>query len=140
MFEIYLYIFSYDVWFYVSHVILHQYNMYKKIHKYHHSVEYSIMTYPDTYVGHYLESCLQGVGICIPLLWVTINWSFMIALVFINIRGMMRHDIRCVPWIGNHHILHHKYPNYNFGEYWLDRLCGTNYPNKNEYKVGLIYL
>ena len=135
-----IYIISYDVWFYVSHVALHQYYIYKKIHKYHHSVEHSTMTYRDTYVGHYLESILQGVGIFIPLLWFTINWSFMFALLLINIRGMMRHDIRCIPWIGNHHILHHKYPKYNFGEYWLDRLCGTNYPNPTEYKVGLIYL
>ena len=26
---------------------------------------------------------------------------------------MMRHDERCIFLIGNHHLLHHKYPNYN---------------------------
>ena len=75
------------------------------------------MSYQDTYVGHYLESCLQCIGVFVPLLWLDVSASFYIALLLINIRGMMRHDVQCIPWIGNHHILHHKYPNYNFGEY-----------------------
>ena len=138
LFEFCWYIVSYDIWYYISHIALHKY-LYT-IHKHHHAVNYNTMTYKDTYVGHYLESVIQGLGIMIPLLWVTINWSFMLALLFVNIRGMMRHDIRCIWLIGNHHILHHRYPKYNFGEYWLDRLWGTQYPNKLEYKVGLIYL
>ena len=132
------YIVSYDIWYYISHIVLHKY-LYKTIHKYHHSIQHDTMTYSDAYVGHYLESGIQGLGILIPL-WFTIDWTFILALLFVNIRGMMRHDIRCIWLIGNHHILHHKYPRYNFGEYWLDRLCGTQYPNKLEYKVGLIYL
>jgi sterol desaturase/sphingolipid hydroxylase (fatty acid hydroxylase superfamily) len=52
---------------------------------------------------------------------------------------MMRHDDRLIWLIGNHHLLHHKYPLYNFGEYWLDSLMGTEYPNKYEYKYGLLY-
>jgi sterol desaturase/sphingolipid hydroxylase (fatty acid hydroxylase superfamily) len=98
------------------------------------------MTYSDAYVGHYLESAIQGLGLLIPLLWFTIDWTFMVALLLVNIRGMMRHDIRCIWLIGNHHILHHKYPRYNFGEYWLDYLGGTQCPHINEYKTGLIYL
>ena len=53
---------------------------------------------------------------------------------------MMRHDERCIWLIGNHHLLHHKYSQYNFGEYWLDALCGTKYPNHAEYKHGFLYL
>jgi sterol desaturase/sphingolipid hydroxylase (fatty acid hydroxylase superfamily) len=52
----------------------------------------------------------------------------------------MRHDERCIWLIGNHHILHHKYPQYNYGEYWLDKLFKTNYPKEDEYIKGLIYL
>lgn len=131
-----MYIISYDIWFYISHIVLHKY-LYKTIHKHHHFVNYTTMTYSDNYVGHYLESSIQSLGMFIPLLWVTMGWSFIYALLLINIRGMMRHDNRCVWLIGNHHILHHKYPKYNFGEYWLDCLCGTQYPNTIEYKVGL---
>jgi sterol desaturase/sphingolipid hydroxylase (fatty acid hydroxylase superfamily) len=39
---------------------------------------------------------------------------------------MMRHDDRCSFIIGNHHLIHHQYPNYNYGEYWIDYLCKTN--------------
>ena len=58
----------------------------------------------------------------------------------LNIRGMMRHDARFISLVGNHHLLHHKYCNYNFGEYWLDTIFGTKYPNKQEYKFGWIYV
>lgn len=53
---------------------------------------------------------------------------------------MLRHDHRFVWLIGNYHILHHKHNHYNFGEYWLDCLFKTNYPNKKEYVYGLIYM
>ena len=139
LFEISLYVFSYDIWFYISHIGLHHY-FYTKIHKYHHSADYTTMTYPATYVGHYLESIVQGLGIFLPLLWMKIDLTFIYALLIINLRGMMRHDVRCIPWIGNHHILHHKYPKYNFGEYWLDRLCGTQCRYLDEYKAGTLYL
>ena len=140
MFEICCYIISYDVWFYISHMGLHHVYFYKHIHKHHHLIEYTTMTYTDTYVGHLLESVVQGVGVFVPLLWFNFGASFYIALCLINLRGMMRHDVRCIPWIGNHHILHHTYPKYNFGEYWLDYCCGTQCPHLDEYKAGLIYL
>ena len=47
---------------------------------------------------------------------------------------------RFIFLIGNHHLLHHKYPNYNYGEYWIDSLCRTKYINNNEYKKGYIYI
>jgi sterol desaturase/sphingolipid hydroxylase (fatty acid hydroxylase superfamily) len=61
-------------------------------------------------------------------------------LIFLNVRGMMRHDDRMIFLIGNHHYLHHLYPNYNFGEYWIDSLCGTLYPKKEERIAGLLYI
>ena len=88
------------------------------------------MTYYDTYVGHWLESIIQSLGLFFPLLWIQLSFDFWCALLFVNIRGMMRHDSRMVWLIGNHHILHHQHPMYNFGEYWLDKLCGTLYSNK----------
>ena len=38
----------------------------------------------------------------------------------------MRHDNRYVWIVGNHHILHHKYADCNYGEYWLDYIFATN--------------
>ena len=42
---------------------------------------------------------------------------------------MMRHDRRFIFIVGNHHLLHHKYQKYNYGEYWIDMLCGTKFKN-----------
>jgi len=95
----------------------------------------------DTYHGHPFETLFQGIGVFFPLLFYSFSITdFIIALTFLNIRGMLRHDERGTFLIGNHHLLHHKYPNYNFGEYWIDTLCGTRYPNNKEYKYGLIYV
>jgi hypothetical protein len=52
----------------------------------------------------------------------------------------MRHDERFVWLIGNHHLLHHRFPHYNFGEYWLDQLGGTLYPDRKEAVSGILYM
>ena len=137
MFLIFLSIVSYDIWFYISHIILHN-NLYK-YHKEHHTK--IVPQLLDTYVGHSLEGPFQGLGMMLPfIVYDFYIFDFFMILLFLNIRGMMRHDERFIFLIGNHHLLHHRYPNYNFGEYWIDYLCGTKYPHDNEYKKGLIYI
>ena len=87
------------------------------------------------------EGPFQGVGMFFP--YVVYSYTFTdtaIVLAFLNTRGIMRHDPRWAWLIGNHHLLHHKYSEYNFGEYWIDTLCGTRYPLDSEYKYGLIYV
>jgi len=117
---------SYDIWFYISHVLLHTQPLYK-YHKEHHSK--IVPEYYDTYVGHILEGPFQGMGMFIPfLVWEYSMYDIFVILFLLNIRGMMRHDERFVFLIGNHHLLHHRYPTYNFGEYWIDYLCGTLRP------------
>lgn len=139
MLSFFLFVASYDVWFYVSHIILHK--KFHKIHKIHHSIDYKTMIVKDTYVAHYIESPFQGMGILFPLLFIPFQvWPFLFSATFVNLRGMLRHDHRFVWIIGNHHILHHKHPQYNFGEYWIDKFFGTVYPNSDEYVVGMLYL
>ena len=65
-----IYIFSYDLWFYISHIILHKKIFYDSIHYIHHSVYYKKMTYKDAYKGHYLESIIQSLGIFVPLIFI----------------------------------------------------------------------
>lgn len=131
------FIYCYDVWFYISHVILHKY-LYK-IHKIHHSADYKTITYKDTYVAHYFESPFQCLGFLVPLIYIDQKPIHIFCSAFLIIlRGLLRHDHRFVWLIGNHHILHHKYHNYNFGEYWLDRGFGTHYPHKEECIYGYI--
>lgn len=119
-------IFGYDLWFYISHIILHT-HLYN-IHMHHHKIMNPVFS--DTYVGHWIEGPFQGLGVFLPYLFMKFNTTyFSIAIILINLRGMMRHDSRCIFLIGNHHLLHHKYPWCNYGEYWIDRLCGTQYEN-----------
>jgi sterol desaturase/sphingolipid hydroxylase (fatty acid hydroxylase superfamily) len=138
MLKLILSIISYDIWFYISHIILHNSQFYK-YHSKHHTK--NIPSFLDTYLGHYLEGPFQGIGMFIPfLLYQYSLYDTLAILLFLNIRGIMRHDERFIFLIGNHHLLHHRYSNYNFGEYWIDYLCGTKYPNNAEYRVGLIYI
>jgi lathosterol oxidase len=133
-----LHILGYDLWFYASHRMLHLSTLWP-IHKVHH--ERRVPTWPDTYHGHWLESPLQGLGFLLPwLLLAPAWWQSAAALLFVNARGMARHDGRTAPWIGNHHMLHHEAGAWNYGEYWLDRLFGTAYPHQEKVIRGTIYL
>jgi len=129
----------YDVWFYAIHVVLHN-NRFYIIHKLHHETPHNLLTYRDTNIGHYVENMIEPLGIIIPFFITKCSLAaFLYAVIFTHIRGHLRHDNRCSWLVGNHHILHHKHRRYNFGEYWIDTLCGTRYPDENEYIYGCIY-
>jgi len=138
MFHIVASVLCYDIWFYISHRILHSRTLYP-LHSIHH--KYAIPTMWDTYEGHWFESVFQGVGTFLPFLYYSYSLPEILAILFfLNVRGMMRHDERFVWLIGNHHLLHHLYPQHNYGEYWIDRLCGTLYPKRDEAIAGLVYM
>jgi sterol desaturase/sphingolipid hydroxylase (fatty acid hydroxylase superfamily) len=140
MFLFLFHVLCYDVWFYTIHIVLHNKHFYV-IHKLHHEKLHNELTYADTNVGHYIENFVEPLGILIPFFVVDCSLAaFFCAVIFTSIRGYMRHDNRCSWLIGNHHLLHHKYRQYNYGEYWIDRLFGTIYPKKEEYIYGCIYL
>ena len=131
-------ILSYDLWFYVSHVCLHMWPL-QRFHKEHHTAV--VPTFLDTYKGHTFETVFQGVGAVIPFLWLSYSVQDMcILFFFLQVRGMMRHDGRFAWLIGNHHLLHHMNPNYNYGEYWIDSLLGTRYPIEASYRKGILYV
>ena len=137
-----LHILGYDIWFYLSHILLHT-NYLWKYHKIHHEIIRPKFT--DTYTGHFLEGPFQSIGFLLPVIFYRIDFiQAGIALILVNLRGMMRHDDRTVWLIGNHHLLHHLYFNCNYGEYWLDTLFGTSIQNKIKHdiqiKKGLIYV
>ena len=131
-------ILGYDIWFYISHILLHTPLLWP-LHEIHHRIRYPRFT--DTYTGHWIEGPFQSIGFGLPLLFVDFNWTaFLCALAFVNIRGMARHDDRTVWLIGNHHLLHHQYFKYNYGEYWIDRLCGTLIKDGRKQQAGAIYV
>jgi sterol desaturase/sphingolipid hydroxylase (fatty acid hydroxylase superfamily) len=130
----------YDVWFYTIHIVLHNRHFYV-IHKLHHAKPYDQLIYTDANVGHYLENLVEPLGIFAPFFVVECSlMAFICAIIFTHIRGHMRHDNRCSWLVGNHHLLHHKYRRYNYGEYWIDTLCGTRYLGEDEYVYGCLYV
>ena len=139
MINILFHIISHDIWFYISHIFLHNPKIYF-IHKVHHKKLYNQLTYKDATEGTLLEHIIEPLGIFIPYFLITFTFrDLFISFIIINIRNLLRHDDKFSFLIGNHHLLHHKYPKYNFGEYWIDKIFGTLYPNKSEYIYGKIY-
>lgn len=129
MLNILLSVFCYDIWFYISHILLHSPALYRFHHEHHVNKDPAFL---DTYVGHILEGPFQGLGALLPCLSFSYSpFDILIILSILNIRGMMRHDKRCIFIIGNHHLLHHRFPEYNYGEQWIDYACGTMRPLEN---------
>ena len=135
-----LQILCYDIWFYISHVMLHYRRPYSLIHYIHHKKSHHVLIFWDAYEGSNWEGLIQSAGLFVPYIITKFPLKYLLIAGFItNLRGLMRHDNRCTWLIGNHHLLHHKYQNYNYGEYWIDKLCSTLCPNEKEYEYGLIY-
>ena len=124
---------SYDLWFYVSHVVLHKH--FAPIHNIHHKTPYDKLKWHNTTDGHILEHVIQPLGLFIPFLFYVDIPACCIVGVIISIRGYMRHDERFSFIVGNHHLLHHKHPKCNFSEYYIDYLFGTLHENiENTYE------
>lgn len=127
----------YDVWFYISHIILHTKYMWC-YHQQHHRPKTSILTYKEAYNSSIVEMLFQSLGVLVPLFFMELLFGqFLLALVYLNIRGMLRHEPRAAWLIGNHHLIHHQNPSVNYGEYWLDKLFGTSIiSNDNNGQLG----
>jgi len=138
MIVIFLYIICYDVWNYIFHRILHHSKIYF-VHRIHHNKYHEKLYYMDANNAHCIEHIIKPFGLIIPFLVINNNQCLIVSFIFVNIREYMKHDNRFCWLIGNHHLLHHKYPKYNFGEYWIDKLCGTLNLKENEYIYGIIY-
>ena len=88
---IFLFVFSYDIWFYISHRILHLPFFYTRIHKKHHSVDYKRMTYKDAYVSDIREDIFQSLGFFIPIYFlqnITL-WQGILSLLFVKWQDMI---------------------------------------------------
>jgi sterol desaturase/sphingolipid hydroxylase (fatty acid hydroxylase superfamily) len=132
MFAFFIHVVCYDLWYYMIHMYLHNIQLYK-YHKYHHFTRHTELTYSDAFDGHIIEYPLQTVGIVIPSIIITYDLpSILAAYLFVTIRTYLYHDHRCVWLVGNHHLLHHKHPKYNFGERWIDATFGTLYISGTE--------
>ena len=124
-------IICYDIWFYFSHIALHNPSLYW-MHKKHHSVPYDQLQFTDATVASIWEHAIQPLGFVVPCLFSIYDpEAIIITIGLLTIRGGMRHDKRCVCFVGDHHLAHHQFQRYNFGEYWLDWALGTNLNRQN---------
>jgi sterol desaturase/sphingolipid hydroxylase (fatty acid hydroxylase superfamily) len=121
--ELVLYVLYYDLFYYFAHKLLHTKLLYP-IHKIHHKKQ--VTEYYDFYAVHIIEVPFTSVGLFVAIyLHKLYIYQLLSAILFINIRGIMSHDHRCIPYTGDHHLIHHKYYKCNYGEYWLDYVFGT---------------
>ncbi len=119
-----LHVLGYDIWFYVSHRLLHTPTFWW-IHARHHE-KVTNLRWLDAYHGHWLESTVQSAGFFLPVLFGYWDWWVAALTAFaVNTRGLARHDERLIWLIGDHHLRHHRKSKGNYGEPWLDALCGT---------------
>ncbi|NDC83700.1 hypothetical protein EB093_08595 [bacterium] len=117
----------YDIWTYFLHRLLHLPSFYF-LHRIHHVVKHDELEYTDAHREHWVESFAKPVGLLIPcFLGHASAASLGATAAIIYVRGMMQHDRRFIWCVGNHHLLHHRYPKYNFGEEWVDFLFGSRY-------------
>jgi len=118
----------YDFCYYFLHRLLHT-RFFYPIHKIHHR---KINTdYYDYYTVHILEIPLTSLGLLLAVyLHNLYTYQLISSIIFINIRGVMMHDNMFIFLVGDHHLIHHKYIRYNYGEIWLDYVFGTQYCNK----------
>ena len=132
-----LHIFGYDIWFYLSHIILHNPSFYVWHKQHHRNVQPNFL---DAYDASIQETVFQGLGFITPFIIYDIYiYDLIAAAAVISLRGAMRHDSRCIFLIGNHHLIHHESFNYNYGEPWIDWLAGTDHPDPKKRQYGLIY-
>lgn len=124
-FFILLSVMSYDIWFYSLHRMFHHKNLYL-YHKKHHIKTYP--TWKDTFYADKLENTIMGLGSLLPALLLNNNYlETVIASTICLVRGVLHHDQRFIFLVGNHHLIHHKRLNCNYGEKWIDLLFGTYY-------------
>lgn len=116
-------IFSYDIWFYLIHRMFHHKKLYI-YHKKHHIKTHP--TWKDTFYADKLENTIMGLGSLLPALFLNkFYFEMMIASVICFFRGILHHDPLFIFLVGDHHLIHHKKFNCNYGEKWIDTIFGT---------------
>lgn len=128
-----------DLYFYLTHRLLHSSYLFKSVHSIHHKSHHSNAF--SAFSFHPVEGIIQ-IGIVPLLAWLFpvhegVLLLFTTFLLFMSVYGHSAYELRPnKPKIFNifntslHHYQHHKYVRYNFGIYlnlW-DRLFGSGYP------------
>jgi lathosterol oxidase len=137
-----------DIYFYLTHRLLHVDFVFKHIHAIHHKSHNTNAW--SAFSFHPVEGLVQ-IGI-VPLvafflpIQETVFFAFTGFLLFMSVYGHAGYELRAnkqsaldIFNTSLHHYQHHKYVKYNFGIYFnlWDRLFGTNHPNYSESLTSL---
>jgi lathosterol oxidase len=131
-----LYSLVHEVYFYFTHIWMHQPKYYRKVHLVHHL---SVKTSPwASFSFHSWEATVHAVFLPLMVLWLPVHPTILIAyLTFMTLTAISNHlGVEVIPVqlvkdqfiSGEHHGLHHKKANCNFGLYYtfIDKLLGTD--------------
>lgn len=135
-----------DLYFYLTHRLLHIPWLYRRYHAVHHA---SLHPSPwASFSFHPVESVIEALPL--PLIALFLPLHPVVILVYLSVAtisaiinhlgfevlpaGAARHPLG--KWLisGTHHSGHHRYYKYNFGLYytWWDHLLGTQHPSYEE--------
>jgi len=126
-----------DVLIYIVHRILHTKYVYKHIHKDHH--KFLVNSPFSSHAFHPFDGASQGLPYHLFLFVVPFNkWIHLLSFVGVNMWTVLIHSGDNMRWVlpslvlefvndDMHHESHHRYFNYNHGQYFvlMDQLLGT---------------
>ncbi len=129
-----------EIYFYLTHWLLHQPPFFMKVHYKHHASREP--TLYSVYSFHWFEAFLLGAVIFIPVLIYPFHILSILSLpimsILLNFLGHWNHERATTKkpnYIGRftfRHTMHHKYSKGNFGFMlpYFDMLFNTSYPKK----------
>lgn len=135
-FSFVLYSLVHEVYFYFTHVWMHQPRYYRKVHLVHHL---SVKTSPwASFSFHPWEALVHALFLPILVLLIPVHPTVLIAyLTFMTLTAISNHlGVEVIPFkgvraqfiSGEHHGWHHKKANCNYGLYYtfMDKIMGTD--------------
>ncbi|MCB0369925.1 MAG: sterol desaturase family protein [Bdellovibrionales bacterium] len=144
--SLFIYSLCHEIYFYWTHVWMHNPNIFKKIHAIHH---YSKQVTPwASFSFHPFETLIHAIFIPIMILLIPIHPVALIGyLVFMTITAISNHlGVELIPFSivkrhfisGDHHRAHHERFNCNYGLYYcfMDRWLQTESKDNNSVKQG----
>lgn len=137
--SLFIALFIHDVYFYLSHRLLHLPFVFRHVHRIHHQ-SHKVNAW-SAFSFHPVEGVIQiGIVLLIPVLvpiHELIQLIFITFLIFISVYGHAGFEFRAnkkgmfsIFNTAVHHAQHHEYVRYNFGIYlnFWDKLFKTNHP------------
>ncbi|WP_345741614.1 sterol desaturase family protein [Ulvibacterium marinum] len=130
-----------EIYFYVSHWLLHQKWLFMKVHYVHHASREP--TLYSVYSFHWFEAFLLGAVIFVPILVYPFHILSVLSLpimsILLNFLGHCNHEVETIKspnYLGRftfRHSMHHKWSKGNFGFMlpYLDMIFNTVTPKNN---------